>query len=58
MSSVLTDIMKEGSDVLVIADDSAIVESALGVKPWGNSIWIPVLLSRKKQVIPQLEKGL
>ena len=54
---MLTDIMKEGSDVLVIADDSAIVESALGVKPQGNSIWIPGLLSRKKQVIPQLEKA-
>jgi manganese-dependent inorganic pyrophosphatase len=54
---LLTDIMKEGSDVLLIADDAAIIESALGVKPQGSSIWIAGLLSRKKQVIPQLEKA-
>ncbi|MCX7167261.1 MAG: manganese-dependent inorganic pyrophosphatase [Rhodocyclales bacterium] len=54
---MLTDIMKEGSDFLFVADDAGIVEAALGVKPQGSSIWIPGLMSRKKQVIPGLEKA-
>jgi manganese-dependent inorganic pyrophosphatase len=54
---MLTDIMKEGSDFLFVADDAGIVEAALGVKSEGNSVWIPGLMSRKKQVIPGLEKA-
>lgn len=54
---MLTDIMREGSDFLIVCDDAGIVETALGVKPQGSSIWIPGLMSRKKQVIPGLEKA-
>ncbi|HPL79939.1 DHH family phosphoesterase [Candidatus Skiveiella danica] len=54
---MLTDIMQGGSDFLFLPDDAAIVESALGVKAQGSSVWIPGLVSRKKQVIPGLEKA-
>ena len=49
--------MQGGSDFLFLPDDAAIVESALGVKAQGSSVWIPGLVSRKKQVIPGLEKA-
>lgn len=52
---LLTDIMKEGSELLFISDDPSIVERAFGVKPKGNSVWLPGVMSRKKDVVPKLE---
>jgi len=54
---LLTDIMKEGSDVLVVSDDDSIVEKAFGKKLAGNSVWIDGMLSRKKQAVPPLQKA-
>jgi manganese-dependent inorganic pyrophosphatase len=45
---LLTDIMKEGSDVLVATDDVAIVEKAYGIKVEGTTIWVDGMMSRKK----------
>lgn len=51
---LLTDIMKEGSEMLICSDDPAIVEKAFGVK--GNkSVWLPKVMSRKKDVVPKFE---
>lgn len=52
---LLTDIMKEGSELLFVSDDPSIVERAFGVKPVGNSVWLPGVMSRKKDVVPKLE---
>lgn len=54
---MLTDIMQGGSDFLFLPEDAAIVESALNLKAQGTSVWVPGLVSRKKQVIPGLEKA-
>ena len=54
---LLTDIMKEGSDVLVATDDAAIVEKAYGIKVEGTTIWVDGMMSRKKQAVPPLQKA-
>ena len=52
---VLTDIMKEGSEVLVASDDASKVLAALGAN--GNDAWLPGVMSRKKQVVPPLQQA-
>ncbi len=54
---LLTDIMKEGSEMLIVSDDPAVVEKAFGVKVGGESVWLDGVLSRKKQVVPPFEKA-
>lgn len=54
---LLTDIMKEGSEMLLVSDDASVVEKAFGVKPTGNSVWLDGVMSRKKQVVPNFEKA-
>jgi len=49
---LLTDIMKEGSKLLVVSDDESKIESAFGVKLENSRVWLDGVLSRKKQVIP------
>lgn len=50
-----TDIMREGSEVL-IAGNKAAFEESFSVKVEGNSIFIDGMMSRKKQVTPNLQK--
>lgn len=52
---LLTDIMKEGSEVLVTSDDTSIFEKAFNCKLEDNKVWLEGCLSRKKQIIPFLE---
>ncbi|XPV77760.1 MAG: manganese-dependent inorganic pyrophosphatase [Desulfovibrio sp.] len=49
---LLTDIMKEGSEMLIASDDVAVVEKAFGKAPEGKSVWLDGVMSRKKQVAP------
>ncbi len=53
---LLTDIMKEGSEMLIATDDASVVEKAFGVKAAGSSVWLPGVMSRKKDVVPKFEK--
>ncbi|PAJ73432.1 manganese-dependent inorganic pyrophosphatase [Pseudoalteromonas sp. NBT06-2] len=52
---LLTDIMKEGSELLVVSDDLSQIESAFAATT-DNKVWLDGVLSRKKQVVPPLEK--
>ncbi|AIY63857.1 manganese-dependent inorganic pyrophosphatase [Pseudoalteromonas piratica] len=52
---LLTDIMKEGSQMLIASDDESIVERAYGVAPEQSRVWLDGVLSRKKQVVPPLQ---
>ena len=52
---LLTDIIKEGSEVLVASDDNSIFEKAFNCKLEDNKVWLDGCLSRKKQIIPFLE---
>jgi len=52
MLVLLTDIMKEGSQLLCVSDDATKIETAFNVKLENNQVWLDGVLSRKKQVIP------
>ncbi|NQU65484.1 MAG: manganese-dependent inorganic pyrophosphatase, partial [SAR324 cluster bacterium] len=54
---MLTDIMKEGSDLMVVSDDPSVVEEAFGKKLEGKTVWIDGMMSRKKQAVPPLQKA-
>lgn len=53
---LLTNIMKEGSELLYVSDDSSIIKKAFGKMSKRNSVWLEGVMSRKKQVVPKLEK--
>ena len=52
---LLTDIMKEASEILVSSNDTAIFEKAFETTLDDNKVWIDGCLSRKKQIVPFLE---
>lgn len=54
---MLTDVVKEGTELMVLSDDASIIEGAFNTKMSGNSMWIPGMMSRKKQTIPNLQKA-
>ena len=54
---LLTDIMKEGSEMLLVSDDPSVVEKAFGIKATGDSVWLDGVMSRKKQIVPNFEKA-
>ncbi len=53
---MLTDIMKEGTELLIVSDDESVVEKAFGVTPANGKVWLDNIMSRKKQIVPDLEK--
>ncbi|MEC8138546.1 MAG: DHHA2 domain-containing protein, partial [Pseudomonadota bacterium] len=52
---LLTDIMKEGSEMLISSDDVSVIEAAYDVKSEDGRVWLDGVLSRKKQVVPPLQ---
>jgi len=52
---VITDIIKKGSQIFVFGDENKISE-LLNIDLEKNSVWVEGLMSRKKQIIPFLEK--
>ena len=53
---VLTDIMEEGSELLLVSDDADKVAGALKATV-SDKIWLSGVMSRKKQVVPFLEQA-
>jgi len=53
---LLTDIIQEGSEILAVGDSLDKVEKAFGVELKDNRAWLKGVMSRKKQIIPPLEK--
>jgi len=54
---LLTDIMKEGSELLIASDSETLAEQAFGVAPKDGKAWLDGVLSRKKQVVPPLQEA-
>ncbi|GAB4343743.1 MAG: manganese-dependent inorganic pyrophosphatase [Desulfobulbaceae bacterium] len=54
---MLTDVVKEGTDLMVVSDDPSLIEGAFGATLNGNSMWIDGMMSRKKQTVPNLQKA-
>ncbi len=52
---MLTDVVKEGTDLVVVSDDAALIEKAFDGKLEGTSMWIDGMMSRKKQTVPNLQ---
>lgn len=50
---MLTDVLKEGSQLLFVGNDDTI-RRAFDVEPKGNTVFLPGVMSRKKQIIPML----
>ena len=50
---MVTDVLMEGTWVFYVGDDDAILQ-AFNVAPKDNSLFLPRVLSRKKQVVPML----
>jgi manganese-dependent inorganic pyrophosphatase len=51
---MLTDILKGGSELLMAGKDKELIARAFNVKLNGPSVYLPDILSRKKQIIPPL----
>jgi manganese-dependent inorganic pyrophosphatase len=54
---MLTDVVKEGTELLVISDEPALIEKAFGGKIENGCMWVPGMMSRKKQTVPPLQKA-
>lgn len=54
---LLTDIMKEGSELLLVSDEPEVVRKAFNADPEAEVIWLPGVISRKKQVVPKFQKA-
>ena len=54
---MLTDVVKEGTDLMVVSDDPAIIESTYNAKIEGQSMWVDGMMSRKKQAVPPLQEA-
>ncbi len=52
---MLTDVVKEGTDLMVVSDDPAVIEKAFDGKIEGQTMWVNGMMSRKKQTVPPLQ---
>ncbi|KHD38282.1 inorganic pyrophosphatase [Clostridium acetobutylicum] len=55
---LLTDIIKEGSLIIAAGEDTDLVNKAFNVELKDNAVYVPGILSRKKQVIPPLTSAI
>lgn len=53
---MVTDIINEGSEILVAGDDSGLAGKAFNIKNGESSAYLKGVVSRKKQVIPMLSR--
>ena len=53
MILMLTDVLLEGTQIIYLGDDE-IIQQAFNLVPKGNTLFLPKVMSRKKQVIPML----
>ncbi|MEM3467027.1 MAG: manganese-dependent inorganic pyrophosphatase [Candidatus Jordarchaeales archaeon] len=54
---MLTDIIKEGTELLAVGERIDVVEKAFGKRVKDGSVYLEGVMSRKKEVIPPLEKA-
>lgn len=52
---LLTDIMKEGSELLVVSDEIDLIEKAFNTSTENGRTWLDGVLSRKKQIVPPMQ---
>ncbi len=55
---LVTDIMNQGSEVFFAGKLKDVVGKAFGMEPKGNSVYLPGIVSRKKQIVPTIANAL
>lgn len=55
---MVTDILKEGTELIAVGENLEIVERVFGAPIENNEVYLPGVMSRKKQVVPPLSKYL
>ena len=50
---MITDVLSEGTHLLYVGSDE-VIRQAFSEEPQNNHIWLPGVMSRKKQLIPML----
>ena len=50
---MLTDVLMEGTQIIYLGEDE-IIQQAFNLTPRDNTLFLPHVMSRKKQVIPML----
>ena len=50
---MLTDVLMEGTQLLYVGSDD-VIRNAFSAEPKDNSLFLPKVMSRKKQIIPML----
>ena len=53
MILMLTDVLLEGTQIIYVGDDETI-QQAFNVTPKDNTVFLPKIMSRKKQIVPSL----
>ena len=53
MILMLTDVLREGTQLIYLGEDQ-IIQDAFGIPPKDNAVFLPGMMSRKKQIIPLL----
>jgi len=51
---MLTDIINDGSEILTVGPDKDIISNTFNIDINSSSVYLPGILSRKKQVLPQI----
>ena len=54
----ITDILNSNSEILVLGEKANVVEEAFGVKLENNHVFLPGVVSRKKQILPNIDKNI
>jgi manganese-dependent inorganic pyrophosphatase len=53
-----TDVPRQGTELIVVSQDPTRIAAALQLKLTQQSGWVPGMMSRKRQVVPQLQQAL
>lgn len=54
---MITDVLKSGSTLFFLGDEE-LIQNAYGVEPSDNEVFLPGVMSRKKQIVPKLTEAL
>lgn len=54
----ITDILNSNSEILVLGEKANVVETAFDVKLENNHAFLPGVVSRKKQILPNIDKNI
>ena len=54
---MVTDIMEESTELVFVGEPKQLIADAFGKDASGDSIYLPGVMSRKKQIVPQLTEA-